>query len=554
MATSNAPTMVEQRREQMFPTLSSEHFARLSRFGEARSFPAGATITKAGEVFPGLLLITKGQVEVSQTDLNGDKEVIVTHGQGSFMGELAQLSGQPSLVTVVALKAVDAVEIPSRRLRDLFVQEAVLGEQIMRALILRRVGLIATGNAGPIIVGRADDGNVLNLVGFLTRNGHPHRQIDPETDTSGATLLERFHVAPEQLPIVLCPNGVLLRNPSEGDLARCLGLVKPINADKLYDVAIIGAGPAGLAAAVYAGSEGLTPLVLDCRSFGGQAGASSRIENYLGFPTGISGMALMARAYNQAQKFGADMAIPDEAVALHCDFSPHQFRITLANGEEARARSVVIASGAQYRRLDVDNLSDFEGTSVHYWASSAERVLCTEQEVVLVGGGNSAGQAAVYLAEKVKKLWLIVRRDLAETMSKYLIERITGMGNIEVVTQSSIVRLRGEKDALESVCWRNIKTGAETERPIRHLFSFIGAAPNTEWLRPSGITLDEKGFIRTGADVAPARGLLETSRDGVFAIGDVRCGSIKRVASSVGEGAQVVAVLHKYLAQAERSN
>ncbi len=546
--------MVEQRREQMFPTLSSEHFARLSRFGEARSFPAGATITKAGEVFPGLLLITKGQVEVSQTDLNGDKEVIVTHGQGSFMGELAQLSGQPSLVTVVALKAVDAVEIPSRRLRDLFVQEAVLGEQIMRALILRRVGLIATGNAGPIIVGRADDGNVLNLVGFLTRNGHPHRQIDPETDTSGATLLERFHVAPEQLPIVLCPNGVLLRNPSEGDLARCLGLVKPINADKLYDVAIIGAGPAGLAAAVYAGSEGLTPLVLDCRSFGGQAGASSRIENYLGFPTGISGMALMARAYNQAQKFGADMAIPDEAVALHCDFSPHQFRITLANGEEARARSVVIASGAQYRRLDVDNLSDFEGTSVHYWASSAERVLCTEQEVVLVGGGNSAGQAAVYLAEKVKKLWLIVRRDLAETMSKYLIERITGMGNIEVVTQSSIVRLRGEKDALESVCWRNIKTGAETERPIRHLFSFIGAAPNTEWLRPSGITLDEKGFIRTGADVAPARGLLETSRDGVFAIGDVRCGSIKRVASSVGEGAQVVAVLHKYLAQAERSN
>ena len=546
--------MVEQRREQMFPTLSSEHFARLSRFGEARSFPAGATITKAGEVFPGLLLITKGQVEVSQTDLNGDKDVIVTHGQGSFMGELAQLSGQPSLVTVVALKAVDAVEIPSRRLRDLFVQEAVLGEQIMRALILRRVGLIATGNAGPIIVGRADDGSVLNLVAFLTRNGHPHRQIDPDTDTSGATLLERFHVAPEQLPIVLCPNGVLLRNPSEGDLARCLGLVKPINADKLYDVAIIGAGPAGLAAAVYAGSEGLTPLVLDCRSFGGQAGASSRIENYLGFPTGISGMALMARAYNQAQKFGADMAIPDEAVALHCDSSPHQFRITLANGEEARARSVVIASGAQYRRLDVDNLSDFEGTSVHYWASSAERVLCREQEVVLVGGGNSAGQAAVYLAEKVKKLWLIVRRDLAETMSKYLIERITGMGNIEVVTQCSIVRLRGEKDALESVCWRNLKTGAETERPIRHLFSFIGAAPNTEWLRPSGITLDEKGFIRTGADVEPARGLLETSRNGVFAIGDVRCGSIKRVASSVGEGAQVVAVLHKYLAQAERSN
>ena len=554
MATSNAATMVEQRREQMFPTLSSEHFARLSRFGEARSFPAGATITKAGEVFPGLLLITKGQVEVSQTDLNGDKDVIVTHGQGSFMGELAQLSGQPSLVTVVALKAVDAVEIPSRRLRDLFVQEAVLGEQIMRALILRRVGLIATGNAGPIIVGRADDGSVLNLVAFLTRNGHPHRQIDPDTDTSGATLLERFHVAPEQLPIVLCPNGVLLRNPSEGDLARCLGLVKPINADKLYDVAIIGAGPAGLAAAVYAGSEGLTPLVLDCRSFGGQAGASSRIENYLGFPTGISGMALMARAYNQAQKFGADMAIPDEAVALHCDSSPHQFRITLANGEEARARSVVIASGAQYRRLDVDNLSDFEGTSVHYWASSAERVLCREQEVVLVGGGNSAGQAAVYLAEKVKKLWLIVRRDLAETMSKYLIERITGMGNIEVVTQCSIVRLRGEKDALESVCWRNLKTGAETERPIRHLFSFIGAAPNTEWLRPSGITLDEKGFIRTGADVEPARGLLETSRNGVFAIGDVRCGSIKRVASSVGEGAQVVAVLHKYLAQAERSN
>lgn len=541
--------MIEKRREQMFPTLSDAQITRLARFGEPRSFPAGAVLSKAGEVLPGLLLITKGQVEISQPDHNDDKEVIVTHGPGSFMGELAQLSGQPSLVNALALKAVEAVEIPSRRLRDLFVQEAVLGEQIMRALILRRVGLLETGNAGPIIVGRADDGHVLNLVTFLSRNGHPHRQLDPDTDPCGATLLERFHVAPEQLPIVLCPNGELLRNPSEGELARCLGLVKPINAEKLYDVAIIGAGPAGLAAAVYAGSEGLTTLVLDCRSFGGQAGASSRIENYLGFPTGISGMALMARAYNQAQKFGAEMAIPDEAVALQCDTSPHQFRITLANGETARARSVVIASGAQYRRLDVANLSDFEGASVHYWASSAERGLCGDQEVALIGGGNSAGQAAVYLAEKVKKLWLIVRRDLTETMSKYLIERITGTKNIEVVAPASILRLHGEKDNLERVCWRNLKTGAETERPIRHVFSFIGAAPNTEWLRPSGITLDQKGFIQTGAEVSPTRRLLETSRDGVFAIGDVRCGSIKRVASSVGEGAQVVAVLHKYLAE-----
>jgi thioredoxin reductase (NADPH) len=363
-------------------------------------------------------------------------------------------------------------------------------------------------------------------------------------------LIERFHIDPGQLPIVLCPSGQLLRNPGEDELARCLGLVRPIDPDRLYDVAVVGAGPAGLATAVYAASEGLSVVVLDCRSFGGQAGASARIENYLGFPTGISGMALMARAYNQAQKFGAEMAIPDEAMSLGAhNGSPGHFTLNLRIGEQVNARSVVLATGARYRRLDVENLDAFEASSVHYWASPLEAKLCADHEVVLVGAGNSAGQAAVYLASQAAKVWMLVRRsDLAATMSRYLVDRLHGLANVEVVTEATVSRLEGRGGMLEAVRWRIGAGGQEVRRSINHLFLFIGAEPNTGWLRASDVQLDNKGFILTGEDAGGSRHPLETKQRGVFAIGDVRAKSVKRVAAAVGEGAQVVAALHGYLA------
>jgi thioredoxin reductase (NADPH) len=398
-----------------------------------------------------------------------------------------------------------------------------------------------------VILGRADNGDVLRLQGFLRRNGHPHQQLDPEIDAEAKALIERFQVDPGQLPIVLCPGGQMLRNPGETELARCIGLVRPIDPARIYDAAIVGAGPAGLAAAVYAGSEGLRALVLDCRAFGGQAGASSRIENYLGFPTGITGMALMARAYNQAQKFGVEMAIPDEASGLACA-GDGRFQLDLANGERASARTVVIASGVRYRRPAIENLAAFEGTSVHYWASPLEAGLCAGQEVALVGAGNSAGQAVVYLASRVQKVWLLVRgRSLATKMSRYLVDRISNLANVEVLTQTNITALEGSGGALEAVRWRG-PSGEETRRPLRHLFLFIGADPNTDWLAGSGVALDPKGFVQTGNAGSPP---LETSVRGAFAIGDVRSGSTKRVAAAVGEGAQVVAALHAFLADAE---
>jgi thioredoxin reductase (NADPH) len=342
----------------------------------------------------------------------------------------------------------------------------------------------------------------------------------------------------------------LLRNPGEDELARCLGLVRAIDPNRLYDVAVIGAGPAGLATAVYAASEGLSVLVLDCRAFGGQAGASARIENYLGFPTGITGIALMARAYNQAQKFGAEMAIPDEVSALSApDGAASGFVLDLHNGEKVRTRSVVIASGARYRRLAVENLHEFEGSSVHYWATPLEARLCANQEVALVGAGNSAGQAAVFLAGQGVKVRMLVRRpDLSETMSRYLVDRIESLANVQVEGGCAVSGLEGSNGILEAVRWRRSGSGEEVRRPISHMFLFIGAEPNTDWLASSDIKLDGKGFVVTGEDASGDRHALETSRRGVFAIGDVRAKSIKRVAAAVGEGAQVVAALHSYLA------
>jgi thioredoxin reductase (NADPH) len=549
-------SILDTRHDQMFPNLEASEVERVRRFGEVQSLGAGEALASVGSVGHGLSIILSGEVDVTQRDRSGLGALIVTHGPGAFLGELAQLAGRPSLVDARARGPVQALIISPDRLRALLIAEAELGERIMRALILRRVGLLETGAGGPVIIGRAESGDVLRLENFLRRNGHPHQTLNAVTDPEAKALIERFHVDPGQLPIVLCPGGQLLRNPGEDELARCIGLVGPIDPDRIYDVVIIGAGPAGLAAAVYAGSEGLSALVLDCRAFGGQAGASARIENYLGFPTGISGIALMARAYNQAQKFGVEMAIPDEATSLQmpADSKPGPFVLNLFNNERARARSVVIASGVRYRRLAVKGLEAFESSSVHYWASPLEAKLCSGQEVALVGAGNSAGQAVVYLASQVAKVWLIVRgADLSANMSSYLVDRIKGLSNVEVLTRTQITGLEGAGGMLEAVRWRQGASGEEVRRPIRHVFLFIGADPNTDWLAESGIALDAKGFVLTGIEAGGNRRLLETSRPGVFAIGDVRSGSVKRVAASVGEGAQVVAALHGFLAAPDRN-
>jgi thioredoxin reductase (NADPH) len=545
---SSPQTLIERRHDQMFPKLDPIEIERVRHLGEARNFAAGQTLQAAGQVGAGLIIIFSGNVDVSHRESSGHSKTIVSHGPGEFIGELAQMSGRPSLVDATATEPVEALVIQPSQLRSLFVAEADLGERIMRALILRRMGLLET-HSGPIIVGRADNGDVLRLEVFLRRNAHPHQLLDPATDAEARALIERFHVDPGQLPIVLCQTGQLLQNPSEDALARCIGLVGPIDPDRVYDVVVVGAGPAGLATAVYAGSEGLSVLVLDCRAFGGQAGASSRIENYLGFPTGITGGALMARAYNQAQKFGAEMAIPDEVSGL---IPPQditgRFTLQLKGGERVTARSVVIAGGARYRRLPIPNLHEFEGTSVHYWASPLEGKMCTGRDIALVGGGNSAGQAAVFLATQGAKVHMLVRRSLSETMSRYLVDRIGGNKNIHVVTGAAVAALEGKNGKLDTVRCHIAATGQEVCKPIGHLFLFIGADPNTDWLAGSGVTLDGKGFILTGEEAGENRHDLETAQRGVFAIGDIRSTSVKRVAAAVGEGAQVVAALHGYLA------
>ena len=543
-----AHPIIETRRDQMFPVLDPSEIERVRHFGTLRSYRKGDALAKAGSVIEGFTIILSGKVDVNQHASSGQGELIVTHGPGDFMGELAQLAGQPALVDAHAQEAVEALIIPRDQLRALLIAEAELGERIMRALILRRVGLLEVGSGGPVIIGRAGNGDVLRLANFLTRNGHPKQTLDPETDAEAKALIERFHIDPGRLPIVLCPGGQLLQNPTELELARCIGLVAPIDPKLVYDVAIVGAGPAGLASAVYAASEGLSVVVLDSRSFGGQAGASTRIENYLGFPTGIGGLALMARAYNQAQKFGARWSIPAEVSGLQApQTAAGIFQLRLSNEERVSARSVVIASGARYRRLAVENLATFEAASVHYWASASEGKLVKGQEVALIGGGNSAGQATVYLASHAAKVWLLVRgADLGANMSRYLVDRITGLANVEILIRTSITGVEGHNGMLDAVRWRQAGS-TEVRRPIRHLFLFTGAEPNTDWLAGSGVALDAKGFVLTG-NGRP----LETSIHGVFAIGDVRSGSVKRVAASVGEGAQVVAALHDFLAARSR--
>lgn len=545
---AQAASVLETRHDQMFPALPPAAIERLRHFGETRSFTDGEALAKAGQSGRGLSIVLSGQVQVSQADGHGGRQVIVEHAEGHFLGELAQLAGRPSLVDSIAVGPVEALVIPPSGLRAILVAEAELGEMIMRALILRRVGLLETGLGGPVIIGRPDDADVLRLENFLTRNGQPHRSLDPETDPEAAALIEPLHVAPHDLPVVLCPTGELLRNPDEAALARCIGMVEPIDPNRLYDVAIIGAGPAGLAAAVYAGSEGLKTLVVDAHAFGGQAGASTRIENYLGFPTGITGQALMGRAYSQAQKFGVELAIPDKAASLAR--RDGVLEIGLTTGETARARAVVIASGARYRKLEHVDVTPFESASVHYWASPVEARLCGGQEVALVGAGNSAGQAAVYLAAHCASVFMLIRGEgLSATMSKYLVDRIAATRNIQLVTGVEICELEGREGKLARCAWRDRTSGEVTWRDIRHLFLLIGAEPHTDWLAEAGIERDRAGFVLTGDGCGEGRAAFETSLDGVFAIGDVRAGSIKRVAAGVGEGAQVVAALHAFLAK-----
>jgi thioredoxin reductase (NADPH) len=442
----------------------------------------------------------------------------------------------------------------------LIIAEADLGERIVRALILRRVGLIESGASGPVLISLGESAELLRLQTFLRRNGYPNHVVDAAQDGDAATLLTQYGAALADV-LVVCPNNSVLLNPSEQTLAQCLGMVDSTEHNELFDVAIVGAGPAGLATAVYAASEGLRVLVLDCRAFGGQAGASARIENYLGFPTGISGQALAGRAFVQAQKFGAEMLIPAQVVALDCSKAEAdgELALKLTDGRRLRAQTVVIASGARYRRPAVSRLGEFEGRGVWYWASSIEAKMCAKTEVVLVGGGNSAGQAAVFLADHAAKVLMLVRGpSLATSMSRYLIDRIEATSNIELQFHSELSELHGDLQAgLTGVSWRNNRIDRVEHRPIRNVFLFVGADPETDWLDGCGIGLDSNGFVLTGpvaGSVANGHrpAALESTLPGVFAVGDVRSGSVKRVGGAIGEGASVVALIHQHLAGAAR--
>ena len=556
--TNAKPSMLESRRYQMFPELEPEEIARLHHFGEVRRYCDGEPLFEAGKPGAGMFVVLSGIVSVTRRDGLGHAVPVVEQGPGQFLAEVGQLTGRPALVDGTAVGEVEALVIPPEGLRAVLVAEADVGERIMRALILRRVNLIETGAGGPVLVGPASAPDMVRLQGFLVRNGYPHQVLDPVVDEDAAALIVRYAPSPEDLPLAVCPDGSVLRNPTVEALAHSIGMFTEALESTVYDVAVVGAGPAGLATAVYAASEGLSVLVLDERAIGGQAGASARIENYLGFPTGISGQALAGRAFVQAQKFGAQIMIPATVARLDCK-NPGTLVLELADDRRLQASTVVIASGARYRRPAISNLADFEGRGVWYWASPIEAKMCASQEVVLIGGGNSAGQAAVYLSGHAAKVWMLVRGPgLAESMSRYLIDRIEAAAHVELLTETEIVALEGSKGGLERVRWRHRSTGEETERPIRHVFLFVGADPATGWLKDCKVALDENGYVKTGSSLAPeelcsidpdlqARLPLEASIPGVFAIGDARSGSVKRVGGAIGEGAAVVAQLHAFL-------
>jgi thioredoxin reductase (NADPH) len=549
---------IGDRTAQRFPRLRDAQLEVVRRFAEAheRHFAPGECIFDVGARAVPTWFLLSGSAEISGRDGLNQQIQLQTLESGHFTGELHQLTGGPTLAAAVAgPDGCVAIPLDAVRLRALIVGSAEMGELIMRAFILRRVGLHERG-VGPILLGRAGSPDLLRLQTFLRRNAYPHLVLDCSSER-GRQMIEALNLPSGDLPILVCACGRVLKRPSNEEAGVYLGITPTLRSDELYDVAVVGAGPAGLATAVYAASEGLSVLVLDGEVLGGQAGASARIENYLGFPTGISGLALTARAFNQAQKFGAQVAIPLRATQLRCTgdgASGDYAQLSLSEQGAVRARTVVVASGAQYKRPAVSDLRSFEGDSVHYWASPAEAKLCAGQEIGLVGAGNSAGQAVVFLSPHVKRLTMIVRgRGLEASMSRYLIDRIRALGNVDIVADSELAILHGEHaGSLAGVTIRNRISGSTRQLPVRQLFLFIGAEPNTAWL-DGCVELDEKGYVLTGAQSAghlptSERYALQTSLPRVFAIGDVRGGSTKRVASAVGEGAAVVAQIHSFLA------
>jgi thioredoxin reductase (NADPH) len=549
-----APTL-SSHSELMFPTLTPEVIERVAAHGRARPVQTGEVLIEAGDNVVPFLVVTAGRVEVVRP--SGDTETLVAaHGPGQFTGEVNMLSGRRALFRARATEPGEVVELDREEMLSLVQNDAEIGEILMRAFIFRRVELIAHGIGDVVLIGSNHCSGTLRVREFLTRNGHPYSYLDLDRDSGVQELLDQFHVGVEDVPILICRGEVVLRNPTDQQIAECLGFNDAIDQSHVRDLIVVGAGPAGLAAAVYGASEGLDVLVIESSFPGGQAGSSSRIENYLGFPTGISGQELTARAYTQAQKFGAQLMVAKGATRLSCARQPYALEVE--GGPRISARTIVLATGAQYRKLSLPDLSRFEGSGMYYGATFMEAQLCAGEEVIVVGGGNSAGQAAVFLAQTAGHVHMLVRSEgLAETMSRYLIRRIETNPAITLRTRTEIVGLEGGNH-LERVIWRNTQTGDLETRAIRHVFVMTGAAPSTGWLGDC-VALDEKGFVKTGPDLsredldaagwplARAPYLLETSLPGVFAVGDVRGGSIKRVASAVGEGSISVSFVHRVL-------
>ena len=543
------------REEEVFPTLTAAQLARLVARGERRTMQPGDVLQDASDHLARFFAVLQGRLEILSA-ADGVETLVTSPGVGQFTGELSMLSGRRGFVRVRAAEAGEVVELDRGNLLAIVQTDAELSSILMRAFILRRVEMIAHGIGDLVLVGSNHSAGTLRVQEFLTRNNHPYVYVDLDRSPGVQSLLDRFHVTAADVPILICRSDVVLRNPSNREVADCLGFNESIDQSQVRDLVIVGAGPSGLAAAVYGASEGLDVLVVESTSPGGQAGSSSRIENYLGFPTGISGQELAGRAYTQAQKFGAQVMIAKGATHLSCSRKPYAIQVDA--GPLVPARTVIIATGAEYRRLAIDNLAAFEGAGIYYGATFVEAQLCRGEEVIVVGGGNSAGQAAVFLSQSAQRVHMLVRADgLAESMSRYLIRRIEQSPDIELRTRTEIVDLEGDGE-LRSVRWRNDGTGEVESRPIRHVFVMTGAVPATGWLGDC-LALDSGGFIKTGPDLSAedlatakwplARPpyLLETSLPGIFAVGDVRGGSMKRVASAVGEGSTAVAFVHRVL-------
>ena len=555
------------RLHEIFDPLPEADFPRVARFGTRCSYPDGAMLFEVGKPGPGMILLLSGRVEFSRRDALGRRIPIWDRrGPGHLLAEVGQLSGALSLLDLQACGPVEGILLRPEDIRALLVAEVDLGDRILRTLTLRRLGVLALGYGGPILIGSPTDARLRTLQEYLLLSRHPHSVLDPETDPDAAELVARHASGPDDLPLVVCPGLSILKNPGDVALGRYLNVLPNSIRERGYDVAVVGAGPAGLATAVYAASEGLSILVVDSRGFGGQAGASARIENFFGFSTGITGQELTGRGFTQAQKFGAEFAMPALVTGLSCDLhrpAGQPLALQLEDGRTVFSRAVVIASGARYRRPAIPQLADCEGHGVSYWASPIEARGCRGKDVVLIGGGNSAGQAAVYLSGHAARVHLLVRGSaLSQGMSRYLVDRIAATPNIHVHLSSELTDLmRDERGELSRVRWRDNRAGVEQVMDVEHVFLFVGADPATEWLRACEVTLDKKGFVKTGSDLTLEELVrsgrrdvprsLETSVPGVFAIGDVRCGSVKRVGGAIGEGAVVVAQLHGYLADLE---